>query len=67
MSNMTPTKAFIAVIFNINQDLTAFLILLDNLMYELADNGLKIEILAYSASIYLMAQAFSSLIQLSVL
>ena len=64
---MTSKKAFIAVIFNASQDFIAFLNLLDNLMYELAVNGLKIEILSYSAFIYSIAQADSSLIQLSVL
>ena len=41
MSNMTPKKAFIVIVFNINQNsLTEFLNLLGNLIYELHDNGL---------------------------
>ena len=44
-----------------------FLNLTGNLMYELADNGLKAKILTYSASTDSVTQPDPSFIQLSIL
>ena len=46
---------------------TEFLNLQDNPMYVLPDNGLKIEIFTYSASIDSVTEPDPSLIQLSIL
>ena len=40
MSNMTPKKAFTAIVFGINRNFFRILNLLGNSMYELPNNGL---------------------------
>ena len=68
MSYITTTKKeFIATAFDINQTFIEFLNLRGNSMYELPDNGLKIEILKYSLPTDLITQPDPSLIQLSIL
>ena len=47
MSDMTPKKALIVVVFNVNQTFIVFFNL-GSSMFVLPDNGLKIEILTYS-------------------
>ena len=64
---MTPNKAFIVTFLILIKPFIDFLNLLGNLMYMLPDNGLKIEILTYSASIESITQPDPSLIQLLIL
>ena len=45
MSDMTPRKTFIIIVFDVNQ--TFFFYLLGNAMYVIPINGLKTEIFTY--------------------
>ena len=67
MSNMTPKKLFIVIVFKIYQTFHWFLKLLSNLMYMPPANGLKIEIFTYLLWTDSIAQPNPSLIQLSIL
>ena len=67
MSNITPKKAFVVAILTLIKLFIEFLNVGENSKYVLPDNGLKTEVLIYSASIDSITQLYSSLIQWSIL